>query len=288
MTTLSPTADPSTSRNRPRAGAPDRLGVTFPRVVASEWIKFRTVRAAAWTLPITALLMVGMAFLQAWGISQIGAEDFGPVSGASVVTSGWFFAQLAVSVLAILTITGEYSTGMVRSTFAATPRRLPTLWAKALVLVVTVAVTSLVAIALAWVAVQPFASDLGLSLDLGESETLRILLGTPLYLSTIAVFAFAIGTLLRHSAGALAVVLGLLLVIEQVLSVLPLRFFEVISPFLPSTAGTRLIMDDATLEMMDAARDTVSLSPWGGYGVLALWTVVLLAAAAVLVRRRDA
>ena len=77
-------------------------------------------------------------------------------------------------------------------------------------------------------------------------------------------------------------------IVEQVLSVLPLRFFEVISPFLPSTAGTRLIMDDATLEMMDAGRDTVSLTPWEGYGVLVLWTIVLLAAAAVLVRRRDA
>ncbi|MBO1751950.1 ABC transporter permease [Actinotalea sp. BY-33] len=289
MTTLSPTADPSTSRNRPRAGAPDRLGVTFPRVVASEWIKFRTVRAAAWTLPITALLMVGLAFLSAWGTSQLPADgDFMTPSAATLVTNGWLLAQLAVAVLAVLTITGEYGTGMVRSTFAANPKRLASLGAKALVLAVTVAATSAIALALAWLAVQPFASDLDLALDLADGETVRILLGTVLYLATIAVFAFAIGALLRHSAGAIAVVVGLLLVVDQVLPNLPLRFFEVTSPFLPSVAGTRLLYDADTLALIDAGRDTVNLTPWEGYGVLALWTVLLLVAAAVLVRRRDA
>lgn len=259
--------------------------VTFPRVVTSEWIKFRTVRSTAWTLPITALVMVGLAVLQAWGLTQMPADATYPISAAGIVTGGAFLAQLVVTVLGVLAITGEYTTGMIRSTLAAVPRRLPALWAKALVLFVVVFVVSVAAIALSWVAALPFLNNLGLEVDLGNSEHLRVLLGTALYLSTIAVFAFAIGALVRHSAGALAIVLGLLLVVETVFSAIPLRFFEVISPYLPSTAGSRILTDG---EMLGASMGGVDLTPWQGYGILAAWVVLLLAAAAVLLRRRDA
>lgn len=283
MTTL--TAHPATSA-RPTGRATQH--VTFPRVVASEWIKFRSVRSTAWTLPITALLMVAFSVLQAWGTTQTDVGELGTVSAAAVVTGGWYFAQLAVSVLGILAITGEYSTGMIRSTLAAVPRRLPALWAKALVLTVVVAGVSLVAVALSYVAALPFLRQLGLELDLGSSQDLRLLLGTPLYLATIAVFAFAIGSVVRHSAGALAIVLGLLLVVENVVGAIPLRLFEIVAPFLPMGAGSRLLYDDATLAMFDAAARGAALTPWQGYGVLLGWVAVLLTAAAVLLRRRDA
>ncbi|WP_149202302.1 ABC transporter permease subunit [Actinotalea subterranea] len=283
MTTLASPAPAAATR--PRAAVKP---VTLTRVVASEWIKFRTIRSTFWTLPVTALLMIGLAVLYAWGATTVGPEEMGAVDGASVITSGWYFAQLAVSVLAILTISGEYSTGMIRSTLAAVPKRLPALWAKAAVLAVVVAVVSVIAVALAWVAVLPFADQLDLSLDLGDPSTLRMVAGAPLYLATIAVFAFAIGALMRHSAGALAVVLGLLLVIENVFALIPLRFFELVSPFLPSTAGTRLLLTDETLDSMNRVEDAVQLSAWQGYGVLVVWTVVLLVLAAVLLRRRDA
>ncbi len=279
---------PSARRPTPTASAPDRRGLSLGRIVTSEWIKFRSVRATAWTLPITAALMVGLAVLQAWGASTMGPEAFGQVNGVEVITGGWFFAQLAVAVLGVLTITGEYSTGMIRSTLAAVPRRVPALWAKAAVLVVVVFAVSLVAIGLSWIAVQPWGSSLDLGLDLSDGQTARVLLGTPLYLSTIAVFAFAIGALLRHSAGALATVLGLLLVVEQVFASIPLRFFEVVAPFLPSNAGTHLLYSDEMIDMIWSGEGVVQLTPWQGYGVLAAWTLVLLAAAAVLLRRRDA
>ncbi len=259
--------------------------VTFPRVVSSEWIKFRTVRSTAWTLPITALVMVGLAVLQAWGLTQMPADAMYPISAAGIVTGGAFLAQLVVSVLGVLAITGEYTTGMIRSTLAAVPRRLPALWAKAMVLFVVVLVVSVVAVALSWVAALPFLNNLGIEVDLGNSDHLRVLAGTPLYLATIAVFAFAIGALVRHSAGALAIVLGLLLVIETVFSAIPLRFFEVISPYLPSTAGSRILTDG---ELLGPSMGGVDLTPWQGYGVLVAWVVLLLAAAAVLLRRRDA
>lgn len=272
--------------NPPAAAARTSVSpVSFPRVVTSEWIKFRSVRSTAWTLPITAVVMVGLSVLQAWGMNAMPADAQAQIGAATIVTGGAFLAQLVVTVLGVLAITGEYTTGMIRSTLTAVPRRLPALWAKALVLFVVVFVVSVIAVALSWVAALPFLNNLGLEVDLGNSDQLRVLLGAPLYLSTIAVFAFAIGALIRHSAGALALVLGLLLVIETVFSAIPLRVFEVISPYLPSTAGSRILTESGLLA---PTLGGVDLTPWQGYGVLAAWVVLLLAAAAVLLRRRDA
>lgn len=275
------------------AAAPARrsptAGVTFGRIVASEWIKFRSVRSTLWTLPVTALVMVGLAVLQAWGAVTVGGDAL-EVGGSAptIVTGGWFLAQLVVAVLAILTITGEYSTGQIRSSVTAVPRRVPILAAKALVLFVAVAVVSTAAVALSWLASLPFLNQLGVTVDLSDPDQLRVLLGTPLYLATIALFAFAVGALLRHSAGALAIVLGLLLVLENVFALLPFRFFEVVSPFLPSTSGGRILLDSETLQFMDADSTGAHLTAWQGYGVLVAWVAVLLTAAAVLLRRRDA
>lgn len=271
-----------------RSGPDRRAALTFPRIVTSEWIKFRSVRSTAWTLPITALTMAGLSALQAWATTQFEGETMGMESAAPIITGGWFLAQLVVAVLAILTITGEYTTGMIRSTLAAVPTRLPALWAKALVLFVVVTLVSLLAVALSYLAALPFLGTLGLGLDLGDPDVLRVVLGTPLYLATIALFAFAVGTLMRHSAGAIAVVLGFLLVIENVLGGIPWRPLEVIAPFLPSRAGSRLLYEQPMLDVMDQGSTVATLSAWQGYGVLAAWTVLLLAAAAFLLRRRDA
>jgi ABC-2 type transport system permease protein len=107
----------------------------------------------------------------------------------------------------------------------------------------------------------------------------RILLGAPLYLAAIALLAYGIGAMLRHSAGALATVLGLLLVVEGVFAGIPWIVFEKISPYLPMSAGSQLVQTSGP--------DAV-LTPWQGYGVLVLWGLAALAGAAVLIRRRDA
>lgn len=275
---------PAPERSVPPAG-----GVTFPRVVNSEWIKFRTLRSSAWTLGVTVVLMVAVSFLAAWGTASMtepGDQSAG--SAAGLVTLGYFLAQLTVAVLGVLIITGEYSTGMIRSTFAAVPHRLAPLWAKALVLVVVVSVTSLLGVALAYLATLPFYAELGVSRDVTDAESLRILLGTPLYLSAVALLALGFGALLRHSAGALATVLGLMLVVETVFASIPLAFFENVSPFLPTNAGGRLLMEDRSVEMMGQVSDGLQLTPWQGFAVLVAWVVVVLGVAAVLLRRRDA
>lgn len=285
-TTLSPTSPgPSVPA---RASAP-RGRVTFARATAAEWVKFRTLRSSVWTLVATVVLMVGISVLAAWGTTTEAVDaGSGPMNTAQLLSAGYQLAQLAVAVLGILTITGEYSTGMVRSTFTAVPRRTPVLAAKALVLAVVTLVVSVASMALSYLATMPFHDELNAVFDLSDPETLRMTVGLPLYLTAIALFAFGIGALLRHSAGALTGVIALLLVVENVLIMIPLRAVEVISPFLPSTAGRRVLFDSEMLATVDAATQGAHLGPWQGYAVLLAWVAVLLTAATVLVRRRDA
>lgn len=267
--------------------------VSFPHLVRSEWIKFWTVRSTWWILPISVGLMVGLGFLIAFaakhapGAGEPGggaSEVFDPSTLSNIMVA---FAQLTIAVLAVLTITGEYTTGMIRTTLTAAPKRLGALLAKALVVVSVTFTVGIVGAAITWIVTRPVLGD-KYAIDLADSETRRILLGAPLYLTGIALLAFALGALLRHSAAAIATVLGLLLVIEGVWSVLPWAFFQKTSPFLPGTAGQKIMSSQAAIEAGRATAHGAVLSPWQGYGVLIAWGVVLLGTAAVLLRRRDA
>jgi ABC-2 type transport system permease protein len=266
--------------------------VSFPHLVRSEWIKFWTVRSTWWILPITVLMMAGLGWLVTWGSMQPrpgrgggsgGVEIFDATTLANVMVA---LAQLTIAVLAILTITGEYTTGMIRTTLTADPRRLGALWAKTLVVVSVTFIVTVVGAALTWVIARQVLGNAN-TLDLSNAETRRILLA-PLYLTGIALLAFALGALLRHSAAALATVFGLLLVIEGVWVNLPWTFFHKTGPFLPGAAGGKIFSTNAAIEASRLTATGPVLTPWVGYGVLIAWGVVALAVAAVLLRRRDA
>ncbi|GHS87759.1 ABC transporter permease [Actinomycetota bacterium] len=285
MSTLTATpASPAPARRR----VDDSIHLTFPRLVRSEWIKFWTVRSTLWVLPITVVMQVGIAFLIAFFTDQVLAEnDVNGFDGTAVLQQGIFFSQLAIVVIAVLTITGEYSTGMIRTTLTTEPRRLPALWAKLAVLLPVTFVVTVIGTLISWAVTAPIIGD-RFPIDLAESETQRVLLGGPLYMAAIALLSFAFGALLRHSAAALATVFGLLLVVETVFSAIPATFFREVSPFLPGTAGGNILYRQEVLDSVNAGSTATILSPWEGYGVLVAWGVVILAIAAVLLRRRDA
>jgi ABC-2 type transport system permease protein len=272
--------------------------VTFPHVLRSEWIKFWTLRSTIWTIGSTVVVMAGISWLAVFFTAQeatnggtpreSGAQMTALLHDPGIVLAGTSMAQLAIAVLGVLVITGEYSTGMIRSTLTAVPARLPALWAKAIVLAAVTAVTAAVSVAVSWAVTLPTLHAHDAAINLSDSETRRILLGGVLYLVAIALLAFAIGALLRHSAAALATVLGLLLVVENVFRAIPAAFFRNVSPFLPSTAGTQITTSQASIDQARAASTATVLDPWQGYGVMILWVVVLVVAAAVLLRRRDA
>lgn len=282
MTTFATLAD------LPARATPVAQPVTFPRLVAAEWIKLRTLRSTWWSL------LVGVAFLPAFAgmrFSSISAvpEAVGSpyLVGAVYVTSGVALTQLVFCTLGVLSIAGEYGTGQIRSTLTAAPRRLPALWAKLFVTVAVVMVASLLGVALAWAAGTPWFERTGMSIDLTRADDLRILLGVPLYLGAATALAFGIGAIVRSSAAGIATVLGLLLVLENGLGAVPWKPLQTVASFLPASAGNRLLQSDAVGSVITTS-STTTLSPWEGYGVMLAWVAVVLVAASVLLRRRDA
>jgi ABC-2 type transport system permease protein len=281
----------TTTTERP-AVATDRAEtyrVTFPHLVRSEWIKFWTLRSTIWTLAILVVVMVGLVALIT-GLDEGDSDgDEGRVGalGVLALTPAVNLAALAVVVLGVLTITGEYTTGMIRSSLTAAPRRTPVLAAKAVVIGASILVTSAVAVALSYgVELLTLGDD---APDLSSPETQRVLVGSILYVTTIALFAFALGALLRHSAAAMATVLGLMLVIEPVVAAVPWQPLRYVSPFLPSSAGGKVLQPDMVIDLQNSASSVgADLTAWQGFGVLVAWVVVTYALAALLLRRRDA
>ena len=270
---------------RPATAAARPAHLTFAHVVRSERIKFFSVRSTAWSLAITFLVMVGFAAILATAaVSAAEDPELGMVfSGTDVATGGYLFASMVVAVLGVLIVSAEYSTGMIRSTFAAVPRRLPALAAKAIVLAVTTFVVGVLGVLVSYVVTLPILVPHDLQADLGSLETWRIFLGAGLYLAAIALLAFGLGALIRHSAGAITAALGVILLIPMLLAILGgwLTWVTNVSPYLPTSAGERLMVTDAAV--VDG-----TLAPWVGFGVLVGYVVVVNAVAAVLVRRRDA
>lgn len=272
--------------------------VTFARVLHSEWIKFWSLRSSRWTAAATVVVMAAVSWIAVFFTAREATdpdtkpEDVAVLTGMlhdpSIVLTGTELAKLVVAVLGVLIVTGEYSTGMVRSTLTAVPRRLPALWAKALVLVGATAITVVVAEALSWAVALPTLGTYDAALDIGAAETQRIVLGGVLYLVGVALLAFGIGAIIRVSAGALATVLGLLLVVEVMFRTLPADIFRQVSPFLPATAGHQLLATEASIEQARATSSAAVLGPWVGFAVMAAWVAAVLAVAAVQLRRRDA
>lgn len=289
----------TTLERRPRADHPatPAAHLSFPRIVRSEWGKLMSLRSTWWTLGVALVLQVGVAALMGL-VARVASSGSGAVTvegdpsnvfDASLLPYvGLQFAQLAVVALAVLAITSEYSSGQIRSSLVAVPRRTPVLWAKTLAVVVLVVVLGVVSGALS-VGVGRLIGGDQIGFGLSDGETVRILAAGPLYLVAIAALSLGVGALLRHTAGAISALVGLLLVVQAVFSLVPLKALQIISPWLPGTAGMQLFTTDQGVELQRAADPVgVVFDPWVGYGVLAAWAVLALVAAAVTLRTRDA
>ena len=186
-------------------------------------------------------------------------------------------AQLAVGVLGVLLVTGEYATGMIRATLTAVPDRLPVLCGQG---------GAVRGRDLRPDAVSPRSprscwrsrSSAAAGADLGAAELPRALLGTAGYLTAIGLLAVALGFLLRNTAGGIATLVGLLLVVPPLGLFLPSAWQDRLLPYLPSYAGSAVFTVQPQPDL---------LSPTGGALVLLTWAVVPLALAAVALRRRD-
>ena len=223
--------------------------LTFLGVLRGEWTKLLSLRSTWWVLAATVVVITGVSLAVAFSLDAVAADlaaapgAAAPASGAEVVSGGFQMGMLTIAVLGALLITGEYSTGMIRSTLAAVPTRVPVLAAKAMVLTAVTVAVATVSIALAYVVTMPLLADLDLVPALDDGRTWQVFGGTVYFLVAAALFALGVGTLLRSSAAAITVALTVLLLLPGVLSFIGLDWVEAIvdhpTPRANSAAATR-------------------------------------------------
>src|SRR5664280_1853428 len=202
-----------------------------------------------------------------------------PGRAISTSLTGTFFAQLAVGVLGVLLITGEYSTGMIRSSLTVVPSRLPMLWGKLAVFAVTVFLTMLAA-SFASFLVGPALLGDQLNASLSDAAALRSVLGAALYLTVAGLTAIALGALLRNTAAAITTFVAVFFLIPPLTNLLPASLTDHFVQYLPSNAGA--VMLDGTFGVAHP------LTPWTGLAVMCGYAVVLIGFAAWRLRRVDA
>jgi ABC-2 type transport system permease protein len=300
MTSVSPPA-PAATLPAPAAG---RRG-GFGGLLLAEWTKIRSVRSTVWTLIIFAVVSLGLTTLFTWltlnalGNGRRDARSSGIVTDpvGFILGTGLGLGQLAICVLGALVITSEYSSGAIRASLLAVPRRYPMMLAKgavfaALVIVVgeiVAFVSFFIGVALVnghvvsgqlTVAGRLVTVHHTITVSLSQPGVLRAVAGSGLYLTVLGLFALAIGGLIRHTAGAITAVIGMVLVIFPLAGLLPDSWGAHVHAYLPTVAGQLITADKPTAGQL--------LSPWQGFGVFCAWTALLLAAAIYLLQRRDA
>lgn len=267
----------------PAGGAVPAGRVTQVRVIASEWVKLRSLRSTWYTLAVAVLGMAGLGILFAWVTESRWAsarpEERAGFDPAGLSLRGMFLAQLAIGVLGVLIVTSEYASGMIRATFAAVPKRLPVVAAKAVVFSVLVFAAMLISAFVAFFGAQAFLSRQHIQTTIGAHGVLRIVIGTALYLTVVGLLGMALGWLIRNTAGAIATVFGLLLVLPVLGAVLPASWARHFSPYLPSNAGQ---------DLLSLQTQSPSLRPWVGFALFCGYVVIAFIVADLLLRRRDA
>ncbi|MDT4938426.1 MAG: type transport system permease protein [Pseudonocardiales bacterium] len=260
------------------------LRVTPTRVVDSEWIKFRTLRSTWYSLGAALLIAIGLGIL----FSALRGHDIASHGGVSLIgfdpvelsLRGMYLAQLAVGVLGVLFITGEYSTGMIRASLSAVPERVPMFAAKAIVFATATFVIAAFASLVAFLGGQAALHQYHLGVSLTSPGAARAVIGGGLYLMLIGLLALGLGFALRNTGAALTSLFGLLLVLPVLAEALPHSWQVHVSRYLPMPAGTAI--------MTTGSQHSDILAPWTGLGILALYVVAALTAGLVVLRRRDA
>jgi hypothetical protein len=268
----------------PTAG---RRAAGFAHLLLGEWTKIRSVRSTIWSLIVLVVVSLGFTALFAaltaanWNGPRAAPRDAtilaDPVN--SILGTGIGLGQLAVCVLGALIMTTEYSTGVIRASLLAVPRRIPMLAAKAVVFAALIFVVGeIVTFGSFFLGSAILHSHVAVSL--GQPGVARAVIGTGLALTVLGLFAMAIGALIRHTAGAIATVIGVVLVLPILTGLLPGSWGAHVNAYLPEQAGG----------LISQAHEQAGnlLTPWQGFGVFCIWTALLLIAAGYLLRRRDA
>jgi ABC-2 type transport system permease protein len=274
----------ATDRSAAAPTAAPRGRVTQAHVLRSEWTKLWTLRSTRWSLLAAVVAMAGLGILVAavqmsrW--THLDPHERAVYDSIDTGVGGYHLAQLAIGVLGVLVISGEYSTGMIRSSFMAVPKRLPVLWAKIGVFAAVTFVLMLVASLVSFFGVQAIVTGHHLQHSLGDPHALRVVVGTALFLTVLGILSIGIGGLVRNTAGGIALFVFLLFVLPGITAILPASIADSIDPYLPLNAG--FTVATSTFE------NGHHLSPWGGFALFCGYGALAVGAAAVGLLRRDA
>jgi ABC-type transport system involved in multi-copper enzyme maturation permease subunit len=257
-------------------------------LMSAEWTKIRSVRSTIWTLTLFVVITIGLTALFTgltvanWNGPKAASRDarvvLDPVG--FILGSGLGLGQLTLCVLGVLVITTEYSTGVIRASLLAVPRRIEMLTAKAVVFAgLLIVVAEVVAFGSFFVGSALLHSHVPVSLS--DRNVTRAVVGAGLYLTVLGLFSLAIGTLIRHTAGAITTAIGVVFVLPILTGLLPGSWGAHVDGYMPVQAGM-------LIGQQHPPSGGNVLSAWEGFGVFCLWTAVLLVIAAYLLRRRDA
>lgn len=251
----------------------------FVDVLRSEWCKLRTVRSTLWILTFAVVSNIVVAALAGIFLpSHFSTQDKASLDSIRVSLAGLHLSQIAFGVLGVLVITSEYSTGMIRATVAAVPRRRTLLTAKTAVFAVTAFVVGTLSCIAAYFVFQASLSSDTLKTSIGDPGVLRAVIGGGVYLTVLGLIGLGLGSVLRSSAGAIATLFGLLFIPTILAGILPQSWQNRIGPYLPMNAG------DSIYSLHHQAG---SLTAWAGFGVFCLYAAAALGTGLLLITSRD-
>jgi ABC-2 type transport system permease protein len=250
--------------------------------VRAEALKLRTVRSTVATVVLAVLLAIALGA----GISAAVSSSYTRMAPAERATfdptnislAGLSLAQLALGVLGVMAIGGEYSTGSIRAAVAAVPWRGTLAAAKAIVLAVTSFVVGVLAVFPSFFLGQLLLRSPAPHASIGDPGVFRAVIGAALYLMAVTLLGFTLGLLLRSTAAGISVLVVLLLILPIITSLLPKGFRDSVGEYLPANAGTAVTSVRQQLH---------TLTPWVGFGVFCAWVAVIGALAVVRLRRSD-
>jgi ABC-2 type transport system permease protein len=258
----------------------------FSRLLVSEWTKIRSVRSTVWSLILLVIVTLGFTGLFTW-LTILQWDKTDPTQRAQVMAdpvstilgAGLEFGQLTICVLGVLVMTSEYSTGVIRASLLAVPRRIPMLAAKSVVFAALVLIVGeIVTFPSFFLGAAILHNHAPVSLS--DPGVARAVFGAGLYLAVLGLFALALGGIIRHTAGAITGVIAFVLVLAPLTQLIPGKIGKYVHAYLPTEAG----------QLIGQAHEQANqvLSPWEGFGVFCLWTAVLLVIAGYLLKTRDA
>ncbi|MBE7187864.1 hypothetical protein [Jatrophihabitans endophyticus] len=259
--------------------APGRAQVSFAGALVAEWVKFRTLRSTVAVLAASMLGMLAIGLIVAANTRHLTSNLQPDDIVQSSTLQGYYLAQLLIGALGVLVVSGEYGTGMIRSSLAAVPRRVPVLWAKTLVFVAVTFPTMLVMCFVSFVSAQAVISTARPGFSLGDPGVLRVVFGTAGYLTLIGVIGGMLGWIVRSTPGALVAYFATVLVLPVIFGNVLGTWGKDVAEYLPSNAGG---------SFASSLPDSPSLSPVVGLVVLAAWVALGLAVALATLVRRDA